>query len=70
MLDPYEKLANAVIIQAVKDYRREPGTAETNPEKAKIIAWIMSGNFSAITDLNPVALVETLKKEDERKCPQ
>ena len=70
MLDPYEKLANAVIIQAVKDYRRETGTAETNPEKARIIAWIMSGNFSAITDLNPVALVEALKKEDRKKCMQ
>ena len=67
MLDPYERLANAVIIQAVKDYRRETGTAETNPEKAKIIEWIMSRNFSAITDLDPVALVEALKKEDERK---
>jgi len=67
MLDPYERLANAVIIQAVKDYRREAGTAETNPEKAKIIEWIMSRNFSAITDLDPVALVEALKKEDERK---
>jgi len=67
MLDPYERLANAVIIQAVKDYRRETGTTETNPEKAKIIEWIMSRNFSAITDLDPVALVEALKKEDERK---
>lgn len=67
MLDSYERLANAVIIQAVKDYRREAGTAETNPEKAKIIEWIMSRNFSAITDLDPVALVEALKKEDERK---
>lgn len=67
MLDPYERLANAVIIQAVKDYRREAGTAETNPEKAKIIEWIMSRNFSAITDLDPVALVKALKKEDERK---
>ncbi|MBO6182658.1 MAG: hypothetical protein J6N44_03570 [Acidaminococcaceae bacterium] len=67
MLDPYERLANAVIIQAVKDYRRETGTFESNPEKAKIIEWIMSRNFSAITDLDPVALVEALKKEDERK---
>ena len=66
-MGPYERLANAVIIQAVKDYRREAGTAETNPEKAKIIEWIMSRNFSAITDLDPVALVEALKKEDERK---
>ena len=67
MLDPYERLANAVIIQAVKDYRRETGTFESNPKKAKIIEWIMSRNFSAITDLDPVALVEALKKEDERK---
>ena len=69
-MDPYEILANAVILQAVKDYRAETGTAETNPEKAKIIAWIMSENFSAITNVNPVALVEALKKEDKQKWAQ
>ena len=69
-MDPYEILANAVILQAVKDYRAETGTVETNPEKAKIIAWILSENFSAITNVNPVALVEALKKEDKRKWAQ
>lgn len=66
MLDPYERLANAIIIQAVQDYRKEMGTAKTNPEKAKIIAWILSGDFSAITDLKPEVLVAALQKEDER----
>ena len=66
-LDPYERLAIAIIEQAVKDYRKMPGTAETNPEKAEIVAWILHGYFSAITDLDPELLVEKLKKEDEKK---
>ena len=66
MLDPYERLANAIIIQAVQDYRKETGTAKTNPEKAKIIAWILSGDFSAITDLKPEVMAAALQKEDER----
>lgn len=67
MLDPYERLANAIIIQAVKDYHRMGGTVETNPEKAEIIDWILHGYFSAITDMDPVVLAEALKKEDERR---
>jgi hypothetical protein len=66
-MDPYERLANAIIIQAIKDYRRLAGTAETNPEKQEIIDWILHGYFSAITDLDPVAVVEQLQKEDEKK---
>ncbi len=69
-LHPYELLANAIIVQAIKDYRRMGGTAETNPEKKAIIDWILHGYFSAITDLDPVALVEALKKEEERRWAQ
>jgi hypothetical protein len=64
----YRRLASAVIYQALKDYRRLPGTAETNPEKAEIIDWILHGNFGAITALDPEAVVEQLRKEDARKC--
>ena len=70
MPDPYELLANAIIVQTVKDYRRMGGTAETNPAKKEIIDWILHGYFSVITDLDPVALVEALKKEDERRWAQ
>jgi len=63
----YSRLASAIILQALKDYRRMPGTAETNPDKAKIIDWILHGYFGAITDLDPVAVVEQLRKEDKRK---
>ena len=64
----YVRLASAIIMQALKDYRRLPGTVETNQEKAEIIDWILNGNFGAITDLNPEAVVEQLKKEDARRC--
>ena len=63
----YARLASAVVLQALKDYRRLPGTAETNPDKAKIIDWILHGNFGDITDLDPVAVVEQLQKEDKKK---
>ena len=66
--DGYIRLAGAVILQALKDYRMLPGTAETNQEKAEIIDWILHGNFGAITDLDPEAVVEQLKKEDARRC--
>ena len=64
----YARLASAIVLQALKDYRRLPGTAETNPDKAEIVAWILHGNFGDITDLDPVAVVEQLQKEDKKKC--
>ena len=64
----YTRLASAIIMQALKDYRRMGGTADTNPEKAEIIDWILHGYFGVITDLDPVAVVEQLQKEDARKC--
>ena len=47
----YARLASAIIMQALKDYRRLSGTEETNPEKAEIVDWILHGNFGDITDL-------------------
>ena len=64
----YTRLAGAIILQALKDYRRMPGTAETNPEKAEIVDWILHGYFGVITDLDPVAVAEQLQKEDKKKC--
>jgi hypothetical protein len=64
----YTRLAGAIILQALKDYRRMPGTAETNPEKAEILDWLLHGYFGVITDLDPVAVVEQLQKEDKKKC--
>ena len=63
----YALLASAVIMQALKDYRRLTGTVETNPDKAEIVDWILNGNFGDITDLDPVAVVEQLRKEDKKK---
>ena len=64
----YTRLAGAIILQALKDYRRMGGTADTNQDKAEIIDWILHGYFGVITDLDPVAVVEQLRKEDKKKC--
>ena len=64
----YARLASAIIMQALKDYRRLSGTEENNPEKAEIVDWILHGNFGDITDLDPVAVVEQLRKEDAGRC--
>ena len=64
----YARLASAIIMQALNDYRRLSGTEETNPEKAEIVDWILHGYFGVITDLDPVAVVEQLQKEDKKKC--
>lgn len=63
----YIRLASAIIMQALNDYRRMSGTVESNPEKAAIIDWILHGYFGAITDLDPVAVAEQLRKEDQKK---
>ena len=64
----YTRLAGAIILQTLKDYRRMGGTADTNQDKAEIIDWILHGYFGVITDLDPVAVVEQLQKEDKKKC--
>ena len=64
----YTRLAGAIILQALKDYRRMGGTADTNQDKAEIIDWILHGYFGVITDLDPIAVVEQLRKEDARRC--
>jgi len=60
MITPYENLANAIIEQAVKDYRN----AEISQSKSAIIRFFRSDYFRALTDLDPEMLIEKLKKEE------
>ena len=58
----YENLANAIIEQAVKDYRSVAGNRRI---KSEVIRFIRSGWFGILTDINPVALEEKLLAEEK-----
>ncbi len=65
MKEAYENLANAIIIQAVKDYR----TAGRNARiKEDVIRFIRSSWFGVLTDINPAMLERKLLEEDETKA--
>ena len=59
----YEKLANAIILQAVRDYR-----CSTGKNKKLIAKFFRSAWFSVLTKLDGEMLIERLRKEgNERK---
>ena len=58
----YENLANAVIEQAVKDYR---SAGRNSHIKSEVIRFIRSAWFGVLTDINPVALEEKLLAEEK-----
>ena len=68
--DPYEELANAIILQAVKDYRdankklaRGRKNAEAQRMHDDCLRFFRSGWFSALTDIDPGFLIDKLDKE-------
>lgn len=58
-MDAYENLANAIIVQACKDYRM---TDNENELKA-IEGFFHSEFFSVLTSLDPNLLITELRKE-------
>ena len=58
-MNPYEELASAIIMQAVKDYRR----TDRKPELAKIERFFRSGWFSVLSQVDPEYLIRKLRKE-------
>ena len=71
-MNPYENLANAVVLQAVKDYRDAAGklsrgkkntTAEQT--KSECEKFFKSGYFNVFTELDGKALLSQLEKEVE-----
>ena len=62
MNDPYENLAQAIILQAVKDYRLH----DDEKELASIERFFRSGWFSTLTSINPGMLISKLRKEKVR----
>ena len=63
----YENLANAIILQAVKDYRMVLKANSRNrtaqADKAEIERFFRSQWYSALTDVNGEMLIRSLQKE-------
>ena len=66
----YENLANAIILQAVKDYRMALKSLKVNSrnrtaqaDKAEIERFFRSQWYSALTDVNGEMLIRSLQKE-------
>ncbi len=59
---PYENLANAIVLQAVKDYRLH----DDEQELASIERFFRSGWFGVLTRIDPEMLIAKLRKEKVR----
>ncbi len=69
-MNPYKELANAIIVQAVKDYRDAverlrytPDDKSVQHDKWSIEKFFSSNCFSVLTDLNGELLLKKLKEE-------
>lgn len=69
-MNGYEELANAIILQAVKDYRDAverlrytPGDKSAQHDKRSIERFFRSEWFSILSDLNGELLLKKLKEE-------
>ena len=58
-MDPYEELANAIIVQACKDYR----LTDNEDDLKEIERFFHSEWFSVLTSLDPDLLIKKLRKE-------
>ena len=68
--DPYERLANAVVLQAVSDYRvalkkikAHPKDREAISEALEIEKFFRSGWYSILTDVDGEYLIRRLQDE-------
>jgi hypothetical protein len=63
-LDPYENLANAIILQAVKDYR----LTDDEQELQEVERFFRSGWFGVLSKVDPEYLIRQLRKEKRNDC--
>ena len=68
--DPYERLANAIVLQAVDDYRkalkavkRNPSSREAIDEALSIERFFRSGWYSTLTSIDGEYLIRRLQEE-------
>jgi hypothetical protein len=71
IMTPYESLANAVVLGAVKDWRdaakqlrRHPGSPSALRMKEETEAFFLSGRFQMFTSVDGKALLSKLCMED------
>lgn len=69
-MNPYQNLADAIILQAVKDYRHVlrryaayPHNSEVNRQRHELETFFRSGWFEMLTDLDGEILLEKLQAE-------
>ena len=62
-MNPYQELANAIIVSAVKDYRRTKNPAE----RKELECFFRSEWFTSLSNLNGEVLLEQLQKEAVRR---
>ena len=69
-MDSYEKLANAIVLQAVKDYRtalkrvaRHPKYRDGLATKNECEQFFRSSWFGVLTEINPEMLMKKLQME-------
>lgn len=70
--EPYENLANAIIISAAKDYRvalrrqiRHPGGQEAKHTVDRLESYFRSAWFGVLTDVDGEYLMACIRKEVE-----
>ena len=61
-MDPYQELANAIVLQAVKDYRR----TDDERELREIERFFRSAWFGVLTSVDPDLLISKLRKEKKQ----
>lgn len=61
-MNPYEELANAIVLQAVKDYR----LTDDETELAEIERFFRSGWFGVLSKVDPEYLIRNLRKEKSK----
>ncbi len=73
-MDPYENLANAIILMAVKDWRTATNTLKRKPEhfdslqkKNECERFFRSRWFGVLTRLDGESLLDELEKEMENR---
>lgn len=73
-MDGYQKLANAIILQAVKDFRaaykrlkRFPNDRAAQSEVQSITKFFCSQYFEVLTDLDGPALLQRIIREMDEK---
>ncbi|WP_444643564.1 hypothetical protein ACRQU7_02965 [Caproiciproducens sp. R1] len=74
-MEPYESLANAIIVQAVKDYREALQRLDRHPEKndykaevKSIERFFCSNWYQMLTDLDGTLLMRKIREKLEVAC--